>query len=88
MIAQDTEAQIVNTASLAGLNSAGTLFGTSKFAVVGLRSRVSYCFYWLPGTDSKWRQKGGQFQRFGAQALRRYPQNIPFEGWLLSDVVG
>ena len=40
MIAQDTEAHIVNTASLAGLISAGTLYGTSKFAVVGLSENV------------------------------------------------
>jgi NAD(P)-dependent dehydrogenase (short-subunit alcohol dehydrogenase family) len=40
MIAQDTEAHIVNTASLAGLIPAGTLYGTSKFAVVGLSENV------------------------------------------------
>ena len=40
MIEQDTDAHIVNTASLAGLISAGTLYGTSKFAVVGLSENV------------------------------------------------
>lgn len=36
MIEQDTEAHIVNTASLAGLIPGGALYGTTKFAVVGL----------------------------------------------------
>jgi NAD(P)-dependent dehydrogenase (short-subunit alcohol dehydrogenase family) len=40
MIEQDTDAHIVNTASLAGLIPAGTLYGTSKFAVVGLSENV------------------------------------------------
>jgi NAD(P)-dependent dehydrogenase (short-subunit alcohol dehydrogenase family) len=36
MIKQDTEAHIVNTASMAGLIANMTLYGTTKFAVVGL----------------------------------------------------
>lgn len=36
MIEQDTEAHIVNTASLAGLIPSSALYGTTKFAVVGL----------------------------------------------------
>jgi short-subunit dehydrogenase len=36
MIKQDTEAHIVNTASMAGLIANTTLYGTTKFAVVGL----------------------------------------------------
>jgi NAD(P)-dependent dehydrogenase (short-subunit alcohol dehydrogenase family) len=36
MIEQDTEAHIVNTASLAGLIPGGALYGTTKFAVVAL----------------------------------------------------
>jgi len=42
MIEQDTEAHIVNTASLAGLTaSMGALYGTTKFAVVGLSECLS-----------------------------------------------
>jgi NAD(P)-dependent dehydrogenase (short-subunit alcohol dehydrogenase family) len=40
MIKQNTEAHIVNTASLAGLIPGGTLYGTTKFAVVGLSENV------------------------------------------------
>lgn len=36
MIKQGTEAHIVNTASMAGLIASTTLYGTTKFAVVGL----------------------------------------------------
>src|SRR5580704_17515505 len=36
MIEQDTEAHIVNTASLAGLIPGGALYGATKFAVVAL----------------------------------------------------
>ncbi len=41
MIAQDSEAHIVNTASVAGLIPGGTLYGTTKFAVVGLSENLS-----------------------------------------------
>lgn len=41
MIRQGTEAHVVNTASLAGLVAAGTLYGTTKFAVVGLSENLS-----------------------------------------------
>jgi NAD(P)-dependent dehydrogenase (short-subunit alcohol dehydrogenase family) len=40
MIEQNTEAHIVNTASLAGLIPGGALYGTSKFAVVGLSENI------------------------------------------------
>jgi len=42
MIEQDSEAHIVNTASLGGLiaSPGGTLYGTTKFAVVGLSENV------------------------------------------------
>jgi NAD(P)-dependent dehydrogenase (short-subunit alcohol dehydrogenase family) len=40
MIKQDTEAHIVNTASMAGLTTGGTLYGTTKFAVVGLSENL------------------------------------------------
>ncbi len=41
MIEQDTEAHVVNTASVAGLIPGGTLYGTTKFAVVGLSENLS-----------------------------------------------
>ena len=41
MIEQDTEAHVVNTASVAGLLPGGTLYGTTKFAVVGLSENLS-----------------------------------------------
>ena len=40
MIEQNTDAHIVNTASLAGLIPGGTLYGTTKFAVVGLSENI------------------------------------------------
>ena len=41
MIEQDTEAHIVNTASMGGLVATGsTLYGTAKFAVVGLSENL------------------------------------------------
>ena len=40
MIEQGSEAHIVNTASLAGLLPGGTLYGTTKFAVVGFSENL------------------------------------------------
>jgi len=40
MIEQGTEAHVVNTASLAGLVASATLYGTTKFAVVGLSENL------------------------------------------------
>jgi NAD(P)-dependent dehydrogenase (short-subunit alcohol dehydrogenase family) len=41
MIEQDSEAHVVNTASVAGLIPGGTLYGSTKFAVVGLSENLS-----------------------------------------------